>query len=714
MAPLDGREQRGRRERLRRMLRPESAVFIGGQTLEPAIAYCRARGYKGRLYAVNPTRERLADLPCLPRVGALPEAPDLAFVAVPKEAVAEVLPALSALGAGAAVCNSAGFSEMAGQGQARQAGLIAAAGQMPVLGPNCPGFANFADGAVFMMDHFGDHHGGGKVAVLSNGGAYLSDLGCADRGLALAYLIGLGNQAMVPLAEMLSLVLEDARVRAVNLYFESIQDAPLLSQAALLAARREVPVVALKGGRSRAGERATRSHTASLAGEAAIASALFERLGFIEVGSQTEAIETLKMLVSTRRPKGRRTALATSSGSYAVLGADHAERAGLQLPPPGARAAARLSGVLPPFVGPANPLDIATAHDAPEAAQRKIYDAFLSDEVHIALQVMCFPPPGGWDAHGWTRSTRAFAAAAAVRGLPCAFVNTLPEALPKVARADMLADGMAPLQGLEDGLRAVGHAARYAEMAARLAASPEDAVLLPPARTPKAVPFLDEARAKGQLALAGITVPRSVVWRDEQRESLDALRFPLVAKALAPALVHKSESGGVRLNLPDAAAVARAVAEMRQDLAERHPKLQIDGFLIEEMVTDGLGELLVGLRRVDGIGVTLTLGSGGIAAELLKDRVTLLLPAARPTIETALRSLKLFPLLDGWRGRDKADVSAALDAIESLANWMTARAEVMEIEVNPLILRPSGKGAVAVDALLADADLAESEEGKAA
>ncbi len=696
------------------MLRPDSAVFIGGATLEPAIAYCRARGYRGRLYAVNPKREKLAGLNCLPRIEDLPEAPDLAFVAVPKEAVGEVVPALAALGSGAAVCNSAGFSEMEGGGHDRQAALISAAGDMPILGPNCPGFANFADGAVFMMDHFGNHGPGGKVAVLSNGGAYLSDLGCADRGLAMAYLIGLGNQAIVSLADMLSLVLEDSRVRAVNLYFESILDAPQLSQAALEAARRGVAVVTVKGGRSRAGERATLSHTASLAGEAEVATALFERLGFLQVASQSEALETLKMLVSTRHPKGRRAALVTSSGSYAVLGADQAERAGLELPPPSPRAAAALSQVLPSFVGPANPLDIATAHDAGEGEQRRIYDALLGDEVDIALQVMCFPPPGGWEPAGWKRATRALAAAAAARGLPCAFVNTLPEALPRAARDWMLADGMAPLMGLEDGIRAVGHAARYAEIVARLTPSPEAEVLLPPLKDGAARVFLDEAQAKARLDSIGIPVPRSIVWSAGREPPLDQLRFPVALKALSPQLTHKSELDAVSLNLPDAASVKAAIGAMRHALASRAPGMKVERYLIEEMVTDGLGELLIGIRRVAGIGLALTLGSGGVAAELLGDRVTLLLPAGRQRIEAALRQLKLFPLLEGWRGRPRADVRAALDVIEALARFAQCRPGLSEVEINPLIVRPVGKGAFAVDALLAESTKSPEKEEKEA
>ncbi len=223
MAPL------GRKQRLGRLLKPESAVFLGGAALEPAISYCRDRGFSGRLYAVNSRRRRLGGLPCHRSLEALP-----------KEAVQTAVAALSALGVAAAICNSASFSEMAGSGSARQAGLAEAAGPMPVLEPSCLGLGNFADGAVFMMEHFGRHEPGGS-GVLSNGDDYLSDLGCAKRGLAVSYLVGLGNQALLSLAELLDILAKNPHFSAVNLYFEALGDVAALSRAAMKAQARDLP-----------------------------------------------------------------------------------------------------------------------------------------------------------------------------------------------------------------------------------------------------------------------------------------------------------------------------------------------------------------------------------------------------------------------------------------------------------------------------------------
>ncbi|MER8961744.1 acetate--CoA ligase family protein [Mesorhizobium sp. M0701] len=690
-----------RSERLKRMLTPRSAVFLGGAAMIPAIEYCRARGFRGRIHVVNPRRSELAGIPCLPSVASLPDAPDMAYVAVPRENAIDLVRELSQFGVAGAVCNTSGFSEMQG-GQRSQLDLVEAAGDMPIIGPNCPGVANFADRSVFIMDHFGDHDTDGSVAVVSNGGAYLSDMGCSDRGLPLAYSVGLGNQAMVTVADIMDVVLDDGRVRAINLYIEGIADAAALATAGLKAARRGIPVVVVKGGRTGAGRRASQSHTASLAGDDVVASALFRRLGFVEVRTPSEALETLKMLLCTPRPQGRRTAFATSSGSYAVLGSDIAETNGLDLPPPSLEAAAELKKNLPPFVHPANPLDISSAHGAEFDLQLSIYRAYLSDERDMAVQVMCFPPVGGSDPESWMTTTKAFAQAASERRIPAAFVNTLPEPLPIAAREQMLAAGVAPLSGIEDGLRAVANAARFSEVANDLAQRPDEEILLPgcigDVREGSA---LNEAAAKSELAQAGIAVPRGLVVGPDEAADLNELAFPVVVKALSAELAHKSELGAVALRLATPDDVRQTVREMAEKLKLSVPDLSIRNYLVEEMVKDGVGELLVGIRRVDSVGLALTIGMGGTEAELLRDTATVLLPASRRMITEALRSLRLFPLLDGWRGRRKGDVEAAIDAIQNFARFAIANKDVfIEAEINPLIVRPEGLGAVAVDAVM--------------
>lgn len=677
-----------RQLRLQRICNPSRVAYFGGGGIESALDYLAANGFNGEVLVVNPNRDRIGHIKCVHSVAELPWVPDLAVLGVPKQSVGGIVRKLADIDCGGVICISSGFSE-SGAGAELQALLIEAAGEMPVIGPNCPGIANFLDGAVFMMDHFGIHRPSRGVAVISNGGAYLSDLGCADRSLPVAYLVGLGNQAMVSAADMLQVVLDDPRVTAVNLYFESIRDVETLSMAAAKAAEKGIPVVVLKGGSSAAGSRAAQSHTASLSGDAEVASALFERFGWIEVKTPSEAIETLKMLSFTAIPNGPRTGFVTSSGSYAVVGGDIAESLGLQMQSPGNEAALSLTDVLPAYVGPANPLDISDAHGWSKDDQLPIYQAFMQDDYDVAVQVMCYPPEGGWERSSWDATTSAFAEAAA--GRPAAFVNTLAEALPRAARERMISEGVAPLQGMEDGLRAVAHASRYGTRRSEL--NPEDLLLVSPPDQATEFAQVNEADAKIELAAAGLRVP--LQWRVQPGDDLQEITCQCVLKAIVPELQHKTEAGAVMLDLAPSE-LAGCISEMQNRLAMQ--SLLADEFLVEEMITGVVGELLVGLRRVPGIGVVLTLAMGGVAVELTSDATSVILPARRAQIEHALRSLPLFPMIAGYRGRPVADLKLILDNIEALAEFMTKRSVICELEINPLILTESD--VVIVDALL--------------
>ena len=669
-----------RKERLRRLLSPARVAWFGGAGIAPGIAYMRHAGYCGEAIAVNPTRNRIAGLACVRSVATLPWTPDLAVLVIPGHAVIETVRALARIRCGAVICITSGFAESPVGGDL-QASLVAAAGEMPVIGPNCPGIANFLDGCAFMMDHFGTHAPKRGVAVISNGGAYLSDIGCADRSQPVACLIGLGNQSMISVADMLDVVLDDPRITAVNIYFEGLNDVASLSRAAARAARKGIPVVALKGGRTESGTRAARSHTASLASDAAISSALFRRFGWIEVTTPAEAIETVKMLSYTPLPAGISTGLVTSSGTYAVLGGDLAETLGLSLGPPDPATIAETNAALPGYVGAANPLDISDAHGWSREDQLQIYRAFARNGFDLLIQVMCYPPEDGTDRTSWDVTTSALAEAKGTR--PAAFVNTLVETLPRHVRQRMIANGVAPLQGLEDGLRAVAHVARFGALRHTLV--PDAMVLdaVPPARPCQAV-MLDEAAAKTRLAEAGLDVPER--WVVSSPGDVPDVTCPCAIKALVPGLVHKTDASAVALDIP-ADDLRGALLDMQERLHSRG--LCADRFLIEEMVGNPVCELLVGVRRHPGIGITLTLATGGVAVELMKDSVHLILPVTHIDIETALRSLRMAPLFFGHRGRPAVDLALTIDAIAKICAFVRADQAASELEINPLLLTPT-------------------------
>ncbi len=685
-------DPRTRHDRLHRLLRPRSIVFVGGSATEPAITYARALGFKGRLSVINPRRDEIAGITCVRCAAELPEPVDAAFVAVPNEATADAVRDLAQAGVGAAVVSSSGFAEIGRQDL--QDAVVAAAGDMPIIGPNSPGLANFIDGVAVMLDNMGLASSERGVAVLSNGGAYMADLACSDRSLPLALIVGLGNQSQVTIADMIDVVLDDDRITAINLYFESLQDVARLSAVARRAQEKGIPIVALKAGRTRAGARAAESHTAAIAGDAAIASALFQRLGFIEVESSSEAMETLKMFSLTTLPTGRRVGFATSSGTYAAPGADAAEQEGLVLPALPETQAQVLQPLMESFVTPNNPLDLATAQFWPDDDQRRLFDTFLASGFDIALQCMSFPAEGTWEDESWYRSSAIFAEAARAAALPAVFVSPTHEGLPRKAREMLSRLGVAPLQGFHDGLRAVAHAVHYAEGRGK---NPNDMALPVPATPAGPATAMDEAAAKAQLRESGLPVPESRVWA--KGDPPDGLTYPVALKLCHAHVTHKSDVGGVALGL--AGPEDLQAARQAMVVAAKIKGIRAERFLVEEMIGGGVAELLVGIRHVPNIGQALTIASGGVATELLGDAATLLLPASRREMETAMESLKLFPLLNGWRGRTKADLAAAMDAIQSLCAFAEANRErLLELEINPLILRGEGRGVCAADAVL--------------
>ncbi|NLU66150.1 acetate--CoA ligase family protein [Streptomyces sp. HNM0574] len=691
--------------RLARLLAPRHIALYGGDAAAEAVRRCRDLGYDGQLWPVNPRRETLAGLPCHPGTEALPEPPDAAFLAVPAEASVGIVRQLAARGAGGAVCHAAGFAEEGPSGADREARLRAAADGMPVIGPNCIGVLNYLDGTALWADQHGGTRTERGVAVVTQSGNIGQNITMQRRSLPLACVVTAGNGAVTGVPEIVEALLDDPRVTAIGLHLEGIADAAGFARAARAALRRGVPVVVLKTGTSELGARANLSHTSSLAGSDVLCDALFRDTGAARVHDVATFVETLKLLHvhGPLEPAGGRRARivsASCSGGEAALVADTAERHGVDLPPLPEETARRLRGVLGERVHLHNPLDYQTAIWGDFAAQRACFEALLSAPGHdMHLLLLDLPRTDRCADDAWTTTLRAFAAAGESTGAPACVVSSLPEGVPEDAAGLLLAAGIAPMQGIADCLRAVAAAHATGRARARLDGTPA------PGPSPRATGpgpaagTLDEAAGKRELAAAGVPVPEGrVVGPGTERENGEAaaraareLGFPVVVKALSAGLAHKSDAGGVRLGLDDEGAVREAVAAM-SGLAGR--------FLVERMVPGAVAELLVGAHRDPVFGTALTLGAGGVLVELVRDTATLLLPTGREQIAEALESLRLWPVLRGFRGRPPGDVDAVVDTVRAVAGYLDTHPEVAELDVNPLLVLPEGQGAVAADVLL--------------
>jgi len=648
---------------------------------------------------VNPKRSHIGGHRCFSTLEELPEAPDAVFLAVPKEAAIDTLARLSAMGAGGVVCYTAGFGETGAEGAEVEARLIAAAGDLALVGPNCYGVINYVDRVALWPFTHGGHCSGHGAAIITQSGMLSSDLTMSQRSVPFAYMVSAGNQTVLRLEDFVDALGERPEVRAIGLHIEGLKDVAAFERAALKCLRLGKPIVALKTGTSRLGSSLTVSHTGSLSGTEELYGALFDRLGIIRAMSPAELLETVKYLCVAGVPRGRRLAGLTCSGGGATMLADYAETLNLTFSPPDPATAERLRTQLPDTATVSNPLDYTTPIWGIPERTGPVFDALLADGHDAAVIVQDYPAPGLDESKVHYRNdTVSFIAAAKRHGLPSAVCSTLPENLDVETRDFLVAQGIAPMQGIENCMTAIASSAWHGERRAEIIANPPPP--LTPGRAQAGPVLLDEAVAKKRLAARGIAVPLSRVGRDTEITALAGeIGFPVALKMVSAKLPHKTEAGAVRLNLRSEADVADAIGRMKADVAAYDTAAATDKFLIERMIDQPVAELMVSIRRDPQFGLAMTIAAGGVLVEVLADATTLLLPAARQDIARALAKLKINRLLDGFRGRPAAGREALLDMLERLAAFAADEANtVVEIEINPLFA--GTEACTAVDVLM--------------
>ena len=687
-----------RADRLRRLLAPRHLAVFGSELAAEVVKQSRLMGFDGEIWPVHPSRDELAGIRCLRSIDDLPQPPDAAFVAVPADATIDVVAGLARIGAGGAVCYASGFAETGPQGIGRQARLVEAAGAMALIGPNCYGLLNYLDGAALWPDGHGGRAVERGVAILTQSGNLGLNLTMQQRGLPIAYLVAGGNLAVSRLDELILALLDDDRVTAIGLHIEGLTDVAAFSRAAVQAHQRRIPLVALKSGSSEAGARVTMSHTSSLSGADDLYDALFDRLGIARVHDPAVLLETLMLLHVHGGLPGRRIASASCSGGEASLVADLADRHGVELPDLGEPATAMLGAVLGERVTIDNPLDYHTYIWGDREAQTACFTGLLCAPIDLGLLVLDLPRDDRCLVADWMTTLHAFIDAQLATGTPAAVVSSLAESLPESVTDLLLSHGIAVLRGLESALTAVAAAAVIGS-AQRHPITAIAGPVRPTPGLPTGLPTglstgLDEWRAKRALAGCGLSVPTGrlvgVGDLDAAVAAAAALGYPVVVKAVGAGLAHKSELGAVALGLTGDQQVRAAVARM----AALAPSV-----LVESMVGDPVAELIVGVRHDPQFGYALTLGAGGVLVEVLRDTVTLLLPATPEQVRAALGRLRIAPVLHGYRGRPAADVAAVVAAVTAVLRYVeVSDGAVTELDVNPLLALPSG--AVAVDALI--------------
>jgi acetate---CoA ligase (ADP-forming) len=679
------------------LLQPRSIAVVGatsrpGAYGDETLRNLRRVGFRGRVWGVHPTRRRVHGRTCVPTLADLPEPVDAVVVAIPAAGVPEVIDQAGARGCGGAVVYAAGFGETA-DGERLQDALRAAAAHhdLPVCGPNCDGIVALHGHAALWGDAFVPREAG-HVAVVSQSGNVAVNALAARRGLRLHTVVSCGNQAVVDAGDWLDAVAQQDGVRSVALFLESEGDGARLCEALARCADAGIGVAVLKVGASAAGASAAAAHTGAVAGDHAAFRALAQEAGAAWAQDVHELLEQAKAL-AVRRARPRADgglAILTCSGGDSGLGADEAQRCGLELPALHADTAERVRALLPAAATVANPLDY-TAIIWGEVETLRDMIAAVGDDPRIDHVLVFYDQPHGLEGpvrESWDAVREGIRAGAAASAVPTLVASTLPELLDDAAAWELACADVAAVAGLRTALAcaaalrcAPGDPARLRAIAAAAAPSaPGD--------------WLDEASAKALLAGAGIRVPPGRIARDEDdaADIFARLGRPVALKLVAAGMRHKTEAGAVALGLED----ERNVRWAYRDLVRGNEQVSADArVLVEAMAPPGI-ELLVSARR-DAVVPVLTVGLGGVWTEAFGDAAVVPLPADAPRVERALRSLRAAPLLAGTRTGAPVDVAGAA-ALAARAGALLLEQGLELIELNPVVV--NARGAIAVDALV--------------
>ena len=678
----------------------EDALRPGSQTVHALLR----GGYRGAIFPVNPRYQRYEGLRCYPSLAAIDADIDLAVIGIPAAGVITVVSEAAARKVPYAVVLSGGFRESGATGAARQEQMVAvaAAAGMRLVGPNCLGLANVHDGvyAAFGSITRPPRLQPGPVSLVTQSGGfgYSIALACADAGVGFRHVIATGNEADLDTADFLDALIHDAETRVIIAYIEGLADGRALLDLGRRALAAGKPLLVWKGGITDAGARAAATHTANLTGSYDFYRAAFKQGGIIELRELHEAADLTSALLTDRLPAGRRIAVMGGSGGSAIVLADAAEREGLALAGFTPATQSRLAQVVPDIGSVGNPVDFTAGYIAGHgggkfrAAVAAVVEDPGVDAVCLNFATMeNAPARTGAEVLGELMRETA---------LPCYVFLSTPREVAPDAVAALRAAGIPTMPSPVRVAKTVSALAAYREARQRAFAvagggtgRPAGDVVIAPISG-----RLSEAASKAVLARIGVAVTRDVLVASGGEVPLDRLRFPLAVKIASADIAHKTDIGGVRLNVGGRDELEGAVEAVFAAARRHAPQAQIEGVIVSEMVSGGW-ELLAGTVNDAVFGPVVVLGAGGIHAEVLGDRTCRIAPFDAPTALAMVDELRCAALLRGSRGMPAVDIGAVAEILVRLAEFAWQNREtIAEIDINPLIVTPAG--AVAADALI--------------
>ncbi|MDM0079340.1 acetate--CoA ligase family protein [Variovorax sp. J31P179] len=670
---------------------------IGGRPVQ----LLRKYGYAGPIYPINPKGGTLQGLQAYASILDTPTAPELAILAVPVEATLQAVRDCGSRGVRGVIVLTAGFAEAGPEGAALQAELVRVARNhgMRLLGPNCLGTVNVVDRLVgsFSIALEQSLPPAGQVGIVSQSGniGSFTMRNMADRGLGVSRFIATGNEADVDVADGIAALALDDDTRIILCAMETCRDAGRLFEALDLARRQHKPVIVLKIGATEQGQAAAASHTGALMGSDAVFDAVFRRHGVLRVRSFEELLDVghaAALLGRQRLPATDAVTLVAASGGFGIMMADAMVQAGMTLPQLAESTRARIREAVP-TAGTNNPVDASAQMSARPDILLKMLSALQDDAngstLVLLLALSLYNPR--------LRGVYLEALSKVRASHPDRLLVIISQGPPD-AVAEINALGIPVFPSIPAAAIGLAGLVRLGQLGTLPAAAAYDG----PVDSVDAAVFRNEFHAKKALAAAGISVPREeiVASADEAVRSARATGYPVVLKIASEDIAHKTEIGGVALGLQDDDAVRQAYDRLLANARQHAPEARLDGVLVAPMVRGGV-ELIAGVSRDPVFGPVVMVGLGGIYAEILKDVAVQVAPVSEEEALRMIRSLKMFPLLDGARGQPKADVAAAARTVARLSAFACRHAaDVAEIDMNPILVKPQGEGVLVLDALM--------------
>ncbi len=684
------------------LFQPESVAVIGASG-DPTriggrpIAYMNAFGYKGAILPVNPKYDTVQGLPSYPTIADLPTAPDVAIVAVPATFTEAAVEALAMCGTKAAIVFTAGFSETGAAGATHEARMLAAARAhgMRLLGPNCLGLFNLrcAFYGTFTTSFERVVPRPGAIGIASQSGAYGTHLfGIAsERALGVSCCVTTGNECDLNVGDIIGWMAEDDATEVIAVYSEGIRDGEGFRAALDLARRNRKPVIMMKVGRSAVGKSAARSHTAAMTGDDAAFDAILSEHGVVRARTTEELLDIAYLALRRIFPAGNTLGVLTVSGGAGVLIADAAEAVGLPMPEMPQAAQAALREILP-YSNPQNPVDCTgqalndmslAGRFAEATVGQGAYRSILGFFTHVGAGTL------GLELRRQLQKVRG--------AHPDRLFVLSILACPEQVR-DWEGDGFSVFADPSRAVGAIHAMGRFGD--AFSAPPPSPLPALPAIVLPAATP--SEAEAKRILAQAGI--PAAPEWAcataDEAVAATRTLGFPVVMKVISPDILHKSEIGGVLLNVGDAQGVEAGFHLLHERAAKAALGARLEGILVAKQLSGGV-ECILGVHRDSVFGPIAVFGLGGIFVEILKDFTLRSCPFGELEAETMIRSIRGAPLLQGARGRPPCDIKALATMLSRLSVFAhQAGPRLVSIDLNPVFAMPEGSGAFVADAII--------------